>query len=104
MAGSREKLIGILARSELTLLMVKRVLIMILHRVEASRPAGYVRIEGLLQFLGSVMILVKQNLPPQCLHALKEFMISRLNPLRVMCMTSVPNGVRDGMFTCGCLV
>lgn len=104
MPGSREKLIAILARNELTLPVVKRVLITIFHRVEASRPAGYIRIEGLLEFLGSVMTLAKQNLPLQCLHPLKEFMVSRLNPLRALCVTSVPNGVRDGKFSCGRLV
>ena len=95
-AGSREKLIGILARNEFTLSVVKRVLTMICHRVEASRAAGYVGIEGLLQFLEGVMTLAKQNLSLQNLDVLKEFMISRLNHLRVMCMTPVPNGVHDG--------
>lgn len=104
MVGTRENLIGILARSELTLSVVKRVLTVICHRVEASRPAGYVGIEGLLLFLGSFMTLAKQNLPLQCLDAPKEFMISRLNHLRVMCMTPVPSGVRDGKLACGCLV
>ena len=94
--GSREKLVGVLTQGELTLPIVKRVLTMICHRVEASRPTGYLGIEGLLQFLGSVMTLAGQNLPSSCLDATKEFMISRLNPLRVMCMTSVTSDVRDG--------
>ena len=82
--------------------MLKRILITIFHRIEASRPAGYVRIEGLLQFFGSVITLIKQNLPPQYLHTLKEFMVSRLNPLKALCMTSVPNGVRGGEFAYRC--
>lgn len=96
MAGSRQRLIRVLARNELTLPVMKRVLTMICHRVGASRPAGYVGIEGLLQFLEGVMTLAKQHISPQSLNALKEFMISRLNHLRAMCMTSVPSGVRDG--------
>ena len=101
MAEFREKLIGILTQRELTLSMMKRVLTVIYHRAEASKLAGYVGIEGLLQFLGIVMTLAKQNLPPRCLDTLKEFMVSRLNHLRVLCTTSVSSGVRDGELTCG---
>jgi hypothetical protein len=96
----REKLIGMLPRCEFNPLMVKRVLTMICHRVEASRPTGYVDIEGLLQFLGSAMDLAKQNLQPRHLDTVKEFMVLRLNHLRTLCMTSVPRSVRDGELAC----
>lgn len=96
----REKLIGMLSRREFTLLMVKRVLTMICHRLEASRPTGYVGIEGLLQFLGSAMDLAKQNLQPRHLDTAKEFMILRLNHLRTLCVTSVPRSIRDGELAC----
>jgi len=49
------------------------------------------------------MALAKQKLPPQGFNAAKEFMISRLNHLKVLCMTPVPSGVRDGGSTCSCL-
>jgi hypothetical protein len=74
---------------------------MVNHRVEASRPTGYVGIEGLLQLLGGAMTLAKRDLPPQCFEAAKEFMVLRLKHLRVLCMTSVPSGVRDGEFSHG---
>jgi hypothetical protein len=83
---------------------MRQVLTMTCHRVEASRPTGYVGIEGLLELLGGIMALAKQNLRPPCLDAVKEFMILRLNNLRVLCMTSVPSGVRDGEFVCGFLM
>ena len=102
-AECREKLIDVLGRSELTLATMKRVLTLVCHRVEASRPTGYVGIEGLLRFLGGAMSLAKQFLPPQGFDAAIEFMISRLNHLKVLCMTPVPSGVRDGGSTCSCL-
>lgn len=95
-ADCREKLIGILGRSELTLAMVKRVLTLVCHRVEASRPTSYVGIEGLLLLLGDSMTLAKQNLLPQDFDAAKEFMISRLNHFKVLCTTPVPSGTHDG--------
>ena len=84
----------------LTLPMVKRVLTLVCHRVEAARRAGYVGIEGLLWFLGDVMILAKQGLAPKGLDTLKEFVISRLSYLRVLCTTPVPRSVRDGESAC----
>lgn len=98
-AECREKLLGMLGRNELTLPAVKQVLTVVCHRVEASRPMGYVGIEGLLQLLGSVMTLAKKKLSPRCFESAKEFMISRLNHLRVLCMSSVPIGVRDGQLS-----
>ena len=98
--GCREKLVGALGRKELTIAMVKRVLILVCHRIEASRPTGYVGIEGPLQLLGGAMNLTKQTLPPQCFEAAKEFMISRLNHLKPLCTTSVPSRVRDGESAC----
>jgi len=92
----REKLIGILKRSELTLGTVKRVLTLACHRVGASRSTGYVGIEGLLQLLGGAMTLAKQSLSPQCFDAAKEFMVPRLNHLNALCTTPAPSGVCDG--------
>ena len=99
----REKLIAIFGRSELTLAMVKRVLTLVCHRVGASRPTGYVGIEGLLQLLGNAMVLAKQKLPPQSFDSAKEFMILRLNHLKVLYTTPVPTGARDGKPAC-CIV
>lgn len=93
-----------IGRSELTLAVVKRVLTLVCHRVEASRLAGYVGIQGLLQLLGGVMALAKQYLPPKGFDAAKEFMISRLSHLKVLCTTPVPAGVRNGKSACGRLV
>jgi len=103
-AECREELIGVLGRGELTLAMTKRVLTLVSHRVEASRPAGYVGIEGLLQLLGGAMTLAKQNLLPQGFDAAKEFMISRLNHLKVLYTTPVSGSVRDSASTRSCLV
>lgn len=103
-AECRNKLISMVQRSELTLATVKRVLTLVCHRVEASRQIGYVGIEGLLQFLGGVMTLAKQNLPSQGFDAAKEFMVSRLNHLKVLCMAPVPSGIRNGESTYGCVV
>ena len=61
-------------------------------------------IEGLLYLLEGAMALAKQNLPPQSFDAAKEFMVSRLNHLNVLCTTPVPSGVRDGRSACSCLV
>ena len=88
-------------RSELTLAAVKRVLTVVCHRIEASRPISYVGIEGLLQLLGGVMTLVKHNSPPQAFDTAKEFMVSRLNHLKALCMTPVPSPVHDGEPVCG---
>ena len=84
----------------LTLPVVKRVLTLICHRVEAARKAGYVGIEGLLWLLGDVMTLAKQNFAPKGLDAVKEFVISRLNRLKVLCTTPVPRSIRDGEPAC----
>jgi hypothetical protein len=97
----REKLISMLTRSELTLPVVKRILVALCHRVGASRPAKYAGIEGLLQLLGSAMALANQDLQPQCFYAVKEFMILRLNHMKVFCETPLPSGVRDGKSLCG---
>ena len=83
--------------------MVKRVLTLISHRVEASRPTGYVGIEGLLQLLEGAITQAKQNLPPQGFDAAKEFLTSRLNHFKVLCTTPVPSGIRDGGPTWFCL-
>lgn len=99
--GCQEKLISMLAQKELTLPMVKRVLTTVCHRLEVSRSTGYIGTEGLLQFLGGFMTLAKRNLLPQHFYVAKEFMISRLNNLKVLCMTPVPDGVRDGKSSCG---
>jgi hypothetical protein len=93
-----------IGRSEFTLAMVRRVLTLVCHRVEASRPTGYVGIEGLLQLLGSTMTLAKHKLPLKGFDAAKEFMILRLNHLKVLCTTLVPGGVRDGESVCDILV
>lgn len=103
-AECREKLFDIIGRSEFTLAMARRVLTLVCHRVEASRPTGYVGIEGLLQLLGGVMSLAKKTLPLKGFDAAKEFMISRLDSLKVLCTTPVPNGIRDGESACSCLV
>ena len=103
-AECREKLVGMIGRNEFTLAMARRVLVLVSHRVEASRRTGYVGIEGLLQLLGSAMTLAKQNLPPKGFDAAKEFMISRLGHLKVLCTTPIPSGVRDGESACGRLV
>lgn len=97
-AECREKLISMIG--DLTLPVVKRVLTLVCHRVEAVRRAGYVGIEGLLWLLGDVMILAKQNSTPKGLDTLKEFIISRLSHLRALCTTPVPRSVRDGEFAC----
>lgn len=103
-AECREKLVGMIGRSEFTLAMARRVLVLVSHRVEASRPAGYIGIEGLLQLLGSAMTLAKQNLPAKGFDAVKEFMISRLSHLKVLCTTPIPSGVLDCESACGRLV
>ena len=103
-AECREKLIDVLGKGELTPAMMKRVLTLACHRVEASRPTGYVGIEGLLQLLGGAMALAEEKLPPQGFDAAKEFMTSRLNRFKTLCTTPVPSGVRDGGSICSCLV
>lgn len=84
--------------------MVKRILTLFCHRVEASRPSGYVGIKGLLQLLASTMTVVKQNLLPPAFDAVKELVIVRLSQLKALCMTSVPSDVRDGESVCDYLV
>lgn len=93
-----------IGRNEFTPSMVRRVLTLVCHRVEASRPTSYVGIEGALQLLGGVMVLAKQKLPPTGFDAAKEFMVSRLNHLKTLFTTPVSSGVRDGESACGCLV
>jgi hypothetical protein len=44
------------------------------------------------------------KLPPKGFDAAKEFMILRLNHLKVLCTTLVPSGVRDGESVCDRLV
>ena len=95
---------GMIGRSEFTLATVRRILVLVSHRVEASRPTGYIGIEGLLQLLGSAMTLARQKLPPKSFDAAKEFMISRLNHLKVLCTTPVHSCVLDGESACGRLV
>ena len=103
-AECREKLIDVLGRTELSLAMMKRVLTIVCHRVEASRPTGYIGIEGLLQLLGGALALAKQSLPPHDFDNMKEFMILRLNHLKVLCMTPVASSVRDGRCIRSCLM
>lgn len=90
-----------LRRSDLTLAMTKRVLMLVCHRIEASRPTGYVGIEGVLQLFGDAMTLAKRTLPPQGFDAAKDFMILQLNHLTALCTTPVPSGVCDGESPCG---